>query len=654
MKASSDIIEKELAESKTTAKIRILHLEDNPNDRELVFEHLLESGLNLEISNAQNEREFRDALEHGPFDLVLADKSLPNFDGIAALGILKKNHPGTPFIFVTGSMGEEVAIETIKTGATDYILKHSLARLVPAIRRAINEARERHRAMHAEEQVREQAMLLDEAHDAILVCDLEGVITFWNKGAENLYGWTAAEVSGHNFVDLLSKANSRSFSMARQKTVSAGKWTGELSHFKKDETTVLTESRWTLIERPGDKSKAILIINTDITEKRQLEAQFLRVQRMESIGILAGGIAHDLNNVLAPILMASQLIRTQSPSQKTLEWLDMLEKSANHGAELIKQILTFARGVEGEHIEIQIAHLIREMQKMLQETLPRSIRIEINFPKNLWAIKAVPTHINQVLMNLCVNARDAMPEGGTLAISASNIVIDDAYLSWHPEANRGVHVMINVTDTGKGIDPDVLKKIYDPFFTTKEAGKGTGLGLSTVQGIVKNHGGFIHVYSEPGKGTSFKIYFPAASEGFISEAGEDLAPAPHGHGEVILVVDDEPAIRDMTTSILEGHGYLPISAQNGADGVALFAKERERIRLVLTDIMMPVMDGVAMIFALRTLNPEIKIIVLSGLLENYQISELAATGAIELVDKPFTSRKLLFAVASTLKSASAS
>jgi CheY-like chemotaxis protein len=351
--------------------------------------------------------------------------------------------------------------------------------------------------------------------------------------------------------------------------------------------------------------------------------------------------------------MASQLIRTQSPSPKTLEWLNMLEASASHGAELIKQILTFARGVEGEHVEIQVAHLIRELQKMLVETLPRSIRIEMNLPKNLWVIKAVPTHINQVLMNLCVNARDAMPEGGTLTISAANIVVDDAYLRLHPEANRGVHVMINVTDTGKGIAPEVLKKIYDPFFTTKEAGKGTGLGLSTVQGIVKNHGGFIHVYSEPGKGTSFKAYFPAASEGFIPEHDENLEPAPKGHGETILVVDDEPAIRDMTTSILEAQGYKPLSAQNGADGVALYAKERKKIRLVLTDIMMPVMDGVAMIFALRTLDPGVKIIVLSGLMENYQVSELAASGQVELVEKPFTSRKLLFTVDSMLKTANA-
>jgi two-component system cell cycle sensor histidine kinase/response regulator CckA len=647
----SDLIsrDKTKIDPNAQARIKILHLEDNANDRELVAAFLNESGIDLEVWHAQNEKEFRDALQNGPFDLVLADKSLPGFDGLSALTILKKSFPATPFIFVTGSMGEEAAIETIKTGATDYILKNGLVRLGPAIHRALNEARERVRAMHAEERVREQAMLLDEAHDAILVCNLDGVIRFWNKGAQTLYGWTTEEASGKNIIDTLSKGNFPGFVTARQKAVNTGKWMGELTHQTKEGKSVLTESRWTLIDKRGAGPQSILIINTDITEKRQLEAQFLRAQRMESIGILAGGIAHDLNNVLAPILMASQLIRTQSPSPKSLEWLDMLEKSAGHGAELIKQILTFARGVEGEHIEVQISHLIREMQKMLREILPRSIRVEVNVPKNLWIIKAVPTHINQVLMNLSVNARDAMPNGGTLTISAANVVIDDTYLRLHPEGNRGVHVLINVTDTGTGIPPELLKKIYEPFFTTKEAGKGTGLGLSTVQGIVKNHGGFIHVYSEPGKGTSFKAYFPAASAGLIEDQTEHLEPSPRGHGEVILVVDDESAILEMTTSILEAHGYCPLPAQNGAEGVALFAKERERISLVLTDIMMPVMDGVAMIRALRALNPAIKIVILSGLMENYQVAQLATSDHIVTVDKPYTSRKLLTSVDNVLK-----
>jgi two-component system cell cycle sensor histidine kinase/response regulator CckA len=628
--------------------LRILHLEDSSADRELIEEQLRIEHLEATIRHVQNRAEFLAALESQTFDLILADKSLPGFDGLSALQIVKEKRVETPFIFVTGSMGEEAAIETIKTGATDYVLKNRLSRLLPAVRRAVIEARERRKFAESQTRVREQALLLDEAHDAIMVCNLDGTLAYWNKGAQKLYGWHGEEVVGRTFVELLSGNNSSRFEEARKHTLDQGKWIGELTLFTREGKTVITESRWTLIKNENGNPKSILIINTDITEKKQLEAKFLRAQRMESIGILAGGIAHDLNNVLAPILMVGQLLRMQNPETEAVELLDMLEKSATHGADLIKQILAFARGIEGEHIQVQVGHLIREIQKMLKETLPRSIKVEVQVPKDLWTIKAVPTHLSQVLMNLCVNARDAMPNGGKLTVSAANLIVDETYLQLHAEAQRGAYVVITVSDTGSGIPPEVMQRIYDPFFTTKEPGKGTGLGLSTVKGIVKNHGGFIHVYSEVGQGSNFKTYFPAFSSSTLEQLEEQTRNLPRGNGEVILVVDDEPAVLGTTKMILERYGYSIMTAENGAEGVAIFARERNQIQLVLTDIMMPVMDGVAMIHALRKLSPSVKVVILSGLLENYKVSEASRGGEIELIEKPFSSEKLLTTVRKVL------
>lgn len=628
--------------------LRILHLEDSPRDRELIEERLNGEDMRSSIRHVQNRNEFQAALDLEIFDLILADKSLPGFDGLTALQIAKEKHPATPFVFVTGSIGEEAAIDTIKMGATDYVLKSRLSRLLPAVRRAVRESLERRKVLQAEERVREQAMLLDEAQDAILLCNLNGIIRYWNKGAQELYGWTAEEAAGKAFVELLCKNDSPQFCEGQKQTLVGGKWNCEMMQFTRTGKVVVTESRWTLIKDPKGNPKSILIINTDITEKKQLEAKFLRAQRMESIGILAGGIAHDLNNVLSPILMVAQLLRMQDSDPKTAELLDTLETSARHGADLIKQILAFARGVEGEHMQVQVGHLIREIQKLLKDTLPRSILVETDVPKDLWTIKGVPTHLNQVLMNLCVNARDAMPNGGKLTITGANVVVDEAYLQSHPDAPRGACVVLTVSDTGTGIPAEVMKKIFDPFFTTKEPGKGTGLGLSTVSSIVKNHGGVIHVESEMGRGTCFKICIPAFMSNTVEQLDEQQRHLPRGKGELILIVDDEPAISNTASMILKRYGYKALTAENGAEGVAVFAKELGQVQLVLADSMMPVMDGITMIHALRKLNPSVKVIMLTGQVENHQISELSKAGTIELVEKPFSSEKLLTTVRKVL------
>lgn len=624
--------------------MRILHLEDSLPDHELVVELVKSGGWECLIHRVDTRGQFLTALCRNDVDLILADHSLPGFDGLSALRLVRERNLRIPFIFVTGSMREAEAIETFDSGATDYILKDRMSRLVPAIHRALRDARAEQREIETERRLREQAMLLEKAHDAIVVCHLDGTIRYWNQGAEQIYGWTSKEVMGKPIERVLVRAKSPLLEEARRQTLAVGKWSGDLVEFAKNGDKVIAESSWTLIETEEGEPSAILLINTDVTERRSLEEQFLRSQRMESIGILSGGIAHDLNNALAPVLLGSQLLRMQLSDPAPLKLLDSMEKSAQHGADLIRQILTFARGVEGTRIRIELAQLIDDVRRLLTDTLPRSIKVEFDIPDNLWAIQGSPTQLTQVLMNLCVNARDAMPSGGRLRIAAENFTVEETYLRLKPDAKGGAFVAISVSDTGTGIPPELIQKLYQPFFTTKEFGRGTGLGLSTVKNIVNTHDGFIHIYSEFGRGTNFKVYFPASRLSEPRGGGSPRERLPRGHGEGILVVDDEPGVLEATRLILESHGYLVLTAGNGADALHVYARRRGDIHLVLTDSMMPVMDGRSLIAALRRADPEVKIIIFSGLVEMIDPSTFENGDGIETVTKPFSAEKLLGAV----------
>src|SRR5690242_4298602 len=307
----------------------------------------------------------------------------------------------------------------------------------------------------AEEQIREQAALLDQAQDAILVRDLEQKILFWNKGAEKIYGWSAEEAIGKNVEGLLYKEHSTQFDAARQAIIRTGEWKGEVHQSRRDGTEIIVESRWTLVRDEQGQPKSILVINTDVTEKKRMESQFLRAQRMESIGTLAGGIAHDLNNVLSPIVMAIDMLQLRATDEASKKWLDVLRGNAERGGNMVRQVLSFARGVAGERVALQPKHLIKEIVKILRETLPKSIEISFQIPNDLWIVSADATQIHQVLMNLCVNARDAMPDGGSIAISAENVFLDENYARMHIEAKAGRFVMISVSDTGPGMPPDI-------------------------------------------------------------------------------------------------------------------------------------------------------------------------------------------------------
>jgi PAS domain S-box-containing protein len=501
----------------------------------------------------------------------------------------------------------------------------------------------------AEEQIREQAALLDQAQDAILVRDLDQNILFWNKGAEKIYGWATEEVLGKNAEDLLFKERSAQFDAARQAIIQHGEWKGEMHQTRRDGSDITVESRWTLVRDEQGQPKSILVINTDITDRKRMESQFLRAQRMESIGTLAGGIAHDLNNVLSPILMAIDMLQLKANDESSRKWLDVLRTNAERGGNMVRQVLSFARGVEGERVALQPKHLIKEIVKILRETLPKSIEINFSVPNDLWIISADATQMHQVLMNLCVNARDAMPEGGSISIKAENVFVDENYARMHIEAKAGRFVVVSVADTGPGMTPEIQSRIFEPFFTTKEMTKGTGLGLSTALTIVKSHGGFINVYSELHKGSHFALYLPALETPGALESAAARTDLPLGHGELILVVDDEESIREITRGTLETFGYRVLTASDGTEALALYADKKNEIAAVLTDMVMPFMDGPATIRALQRMDPKVRIIAASGLGTGQRAGEGVLEGVSVFLNKPYTAEKLLKTLAGVLR-----
>ena len=417
----------------------------------------------------------------------------------------------------------------------------------------------------------------------------------------------------------------------------------------KDGSTRTIDSKGTVIRDSDGKASQVLIVSRDVTEEKRLAAQFLRAQRMESIGTLAGGIAHDLNNVLAPIMMAIEVLRDKISDPGGQKILMMIDTSAKRGADIVRQVLAFGRGVKGERILLQLKHVVIELVKIFSETFPKSIEIKSDIPRDLWTVYADPTQMHQVMLNMLINARDAMPVGGTLTISAENRTLDETYSRMNPEAKPGAYVCIVITDTGTGIPADIREKIFEPFFTTKEVGIGTGLGLSTTLAIVRSHEGFINLESEEGKGTTFRIYIPATGAVSNQAVASEEADLPLGNGELILVIDDEAAIREITGATLKAHGYRVRTASDGAEGVAVYAEYKRKIKVVITDIAMPVMDGTAAILALKKINPDVKIIAASGLTTKGQLTTASDSNVQAFLTKPYSAEKLLTTLAEVLQ-----
>lgn len=493
--------------------------------------------------------------------------------------------------------------------------------------------------------LREQAALLDKAQDAILVRDLDHHITYWNNSAARLYGWTAEEAVGRSERELLYY-DLDIFDQSVEKLITEGEWTGEFKQKRNDGRIIDIEGRWTLLRDAAGQPKTVLAIHTDVTERKQQEKLAQRSQRMESIGTLAGGIAHDLNNALAPIMMSGELLRMQYPGQSEL--LDMIESSSKRAADMVRQLLTFAKGAEGERVSVHPGELVKELEKIIQGSFPKNIRLMVKCDPKLPLVRGDSTQLHQVLLNLCVNARDAMPNGGTLTLEAESRDVDAVYASSIPDAMPGKYLALRVRDTGTGIPPETLDRIFDPFFTTKGPDKGTGLGLSTVMGIIKGHGGFLQVHSQRGEGSAFTAYLPVEGAGSDTEQVTRAAVEFRGQGETLLLVDDEAAIRGMARTVLQRLNFKPLTATDGTDGLMQAALHRTELSAVITDLHMPHMDGLAFVRVLRQMLPDIPVVVASGRMEDAVAEEFKTLGVTARLDKPFTEAQLMEALRNLL------
>lgn len=752
--------------------ISVLHAEDSHDDAALIIREL-QKAFNVTHRIVSSRAELKDALR-SKWDVVLSDFSMPGFTGLEALTIVKEAGLELPFVFVSGTIGEESAVEAIKAGAHDYVIKDSLRRLNPVVQRVLREAEAKERLKASERNLakisaryrlfaenssdiiavrddrlliqyispslqpvtgylpeelletdglqivvksqagylsdllrkamdygepfqgtfsvrhktgsiiwleirgrtvlnpvtnrreiltvardvterhaaevrnRELAMLLDVAHDAIQVRDLEHRILFWNKGAEKIYGWSFDEVRAKPARDLMYM-DPDEFEQAQIILLQNGQFEGELHQKRRGGEPLVTRVSWTLVKDEKNIPKSVLCIHTDITEEKKMEANFLRAQRLDSIGTLASGIAHDLNNALTPVLMAAAMLQTELQSEYQKELLETILLSARRGADMVKHILAFARGGEKSEAVVDLRGILRDIEKIVRDTFPKDIDFAIMVKEPLWLIKADVTQIHQVLMNLVVNSRDAMEQGGLLRVSAENRVLDGQYAMISGGIATGKYLLIHIEDSGTGIPPHLLDKVFDPFFTTKERGKGTGLGLSTAMAIIRGHGGFMRAYSEPGKGTQFHIYLPALLDEVDPVAeGPRNTRAAGGSGECILVVDDEKVIRNITARTLVENGYTVLEAADGAEAAAIFADRKADISLVLTDVMMPVLDGPGLIHVIRKINPILPIITASGLEGNARLKLLEGDGRIRFIAKPYTAEVLLNAVALSL------
>lgn len=746
--------------------LTFLHLEDNRVDAEFVATMLEEDGIDCEIRRVLARDDYVKQLGEGRFDLIISDYSMPSFDGEEALRLARILAPDTPFIFVSGTIGEEIAVEALKNGAVDYVLKNRLSRFPAAVRRAIEEARQRAERSELQRELvrrdelfrqitenvedliavldldgnrvfsspsyfkvlgdacpregadsftdihpkdrervrqivretvsagaglrveyrlrsregdiryvesqsgvirdaegrvinvvmvsrdvteargflarlREQARLLDLAQDAIFVRDREQKVTYWNRGAERLYGWSAEEIIGRLASELLYRSDAPRRDDIWSLLVEQGEWSGELRQVTKSGRDLIVVSRRTLLRNESGEPTGVMNINTDVTEQRDLEEKLLRSQRLETIGSLAGGIAHDLNNVLAPVLMMADLLQEEHKGSSEWGMLETVRTSARRGSELVKQILSFAHGVSNEPMALQLRHLIRDMIKLMQDTFPRSIRFEFHLAADLWTVRGDPTQLHQVLLNLCVNARDAMPDGGLLTIAARNVKPGDGSPSSHC-------VVLEVSDTGEGISDDVAGSIFEPFFSTKAADKGTGLGLPTVARIVKSHGGVIEFDSQVGAGTTFRVLFPACVDDVEGDEAPRVLTPSRGNGERILLVDDEQAVLLMTKGTLEAYNYQVTVARNGLEALTTYRREGGGFDLVITDSMMPSMDGRTLTRYLHAMNPAVKVVAISGLAESDTFSA-AQPGVVKAsLRKPYEGSELLLIIQKVL------
>jgi two-component system cell cycle sensor histidine kinase/response regulator CckA len=628
--------------------LRLLYVEDNPLDLALITRILTRAGYLLTVEPVDEPELFRERLGQGDYDLIICDFNLNNWTAIDALEILRDSGKDIPLVVVSGSLGDEAAVECIKRGATDYVLKDRLARLPSAIQHAMEakSARdEQRRAQSALRQSAEQYQTLFEGNpNPMWVFDAGSkAILAVNDAAVRHYGYSSEEFLKMTISDLwIPEETPRNLSILAALESQANQ-TGPvdvLKHRKKSGDLIDVEVNGNPLKFEGCSARLLQAVN--VTERNSLQAQLLQSQKMESLGSLAGGIAHDLNNLIGVVLGYAEItlgsLAQTSPLRRNV---DAIQKAANSAASIVRQLLAFSRKQIQQPRMLCLSDVVRDMGDLLRRLIGENMRLSVDIEPDLGTVKADPVQIEQIIMNLVVNARDAMPQGGQLTIRTANLGPDEAGPRHEFGGPIGLQVMLEVSDAGCGMDAATQTRIFEPFFTTKEPGKGTGLGLATVYGIVKQSGGTISVHSELGHGTTFRICLPRVEAAAQPRNGDKKPGEITAGSETILLVEDAGPLREVSQRFLRQGGYTVIEAADGAAALAAAREHKGPIHLLLTDVVMPGRSGPQLARELRSAYPNLPVLYMSG----YTDEALGHHGVLEegiaLLEKPFTRGALL-------------
>src|SRR6266498_3194216 len=623
-------------------QVRVLMVEDDENDAVLVRRELDRLNPRPEVQHVRTELAFVAALQGVAPHAILCDHNIPGFSGWRALELARAALPDVPFILVTGSLDEETAVAYLKGGAADYILKDRVVRLGPALLEALERAQQRDALRRHERLLRQ---IIDANPSLIFVKDWDGRFVLVNQATAEIYGTTVDSLVGKTDADFNPHAEEVAhFLRGDREVISSGR--PKLVSEEQVTNPVTKQTRWfqtikVPLRLPEQEKSTMLGVATEITERKRLEEQLLQSQKMEAVGQLAGGVAHDFNNILTAIVGYTDLLAVEcGANSRQLEDLEEIRKAARRAAALTRQLLAFSRKQVLEPRIIDLNSVVMNLEKMLRRVIGEDVEFRTVLAPDLGAVRADPGQLEQVIVNLAVNARDAMPYGGKLTVETANVDLDEAYPQERGLVVPGRYAMLAVTDTGIGMDAHVKAHIFEPFFTTKEKGKGTGLGLATVYGIVKQSDGYIWVYSEPGRGTSFKIYLPRVEAVAEPPAPKAMPPASLRGSETVLVVEDEAAVRNRVRRVLEAHGYSVLVAADGPEALRLIESHHEPIHLLVTDVVMPKMSGRQLAERVVSTRRETKVLYLSGYTDDAIVHHGVLAPGIAFLQKPFTPRAL--------------